>query len=640
MAINRIPNAIYHPSIQPQDDLITFKRKEPQISYSTNWTPNGTGVCTYTLAQWYPQICSDDAGGAIIAWRDFRDLISTGTDIYAQRVDPIGSRKWTWNGKPICTADDHQTNLQICSDGDGGAVIAWEDYRGSDIDIYAQKVDSDGNPLWMSNGNVICNATSDQENLQLCSDGDGGAIIAWEDYRGSDMDIYAQWINSSGHTKWGGNGTIICNSNNNQKNAQICSDGEFSAIITWEDYRGSDIDIYAQRINKTGGMEWATNGTAVCTYTNNQTNPQLCSDGASGAIITWKDFRSQPYYDVYAQRINATGGREWTTSGEIICNENWNQENIQICGDDAGGAIIVWDDMRNIFSTGKDIYALRINSEGSTDWTENGEEVCVAEGTQSMPQLTSDEGSGAIITWLNSSGSDSDIYAQRISSTGVTKWAFNGEIISNEYNSQEEPRICKDGSGGAIITWQNNSGSTTLMDILAQRMKNDIPVSINPAPVNTTLSGSHKINWRLSDDGGGGQYRVWANNTAGDIYLWIDWTSWVDKNDTNLGVPINRIATGSFNYTIEYYDDQNQFGMNGSVIVTITRDPIIVVGEGDNDDDDDKSQDTFIDDLIREGLIIPIVGGIVSAVISGFIGILFWKYQKKKEKEEKRTSGV
>lgn len=49
---------------------------------------------------------------------------------------------------PICVESYSQANAAMASDGFGGAIIAWEDYRNGDMDIYAQRVDADGNVRW------------------------------------------------------------------------------------------------------------------------------------------------------------------------------------------------------------------------------------------------------------------------------------------------------------------------------------------------------------------------------------------------------------------------------------------------------------------------------------------------------------
>ena len=80
-------------------------------------------------------------------------------------------------------------------------------------------------------------------------------------------------------------------------------------------------DIMAQRIDASGTVLWTSNGAPVCTASSLQNTPQLVSDGAGGAIISWEDWRSYGQPDIYAQRISFNGFTNWTFNGVAICTE-------------------------------------------------------------------------------------------------------------------------------------------------------------------------------------------------------------------------------------------------------------------------------------------------------------------------------
>src|SRR5689334_615822 len=64
---------------------------------------------------------------------------------------------------PVCTAVLSQQNPQICSDGNNGAIIVWEDSRnGHDVDIYAQRLSSNGVAQWAKDGINICVSAANQ----------------------------------------------------------------------------------------------------------------------------------------------------------------------------------------------------------------------------------------------------------------------------------------------------------------------------------------------------------------------------------------------------------------------------------------------------------------------------------------------
>ncbi len=168
---------------------------------------------------------------------------------------------------PICTADASQYRPTIVSDGSGGAIITWNDGRSGSYDIYAQRVNADGDVQWMLNGVAISAALKSQYNPKIVSDGSGGAIITWTDMRrGSyNYDIYAQRVNTNGNVQWMPDGVFI----SREQFATIVADGSGGAIITWGGYE--IYNIYAQRVDADGNFLWTPNdGVAICTASGKQ----------------------------------------------------------------------------------------------------------------------------------------------------------------------------------------------------------------------------------------------------------------------------------------------------------------------------------------------------------------------------------
>ncbi len=433
----------------------------PAVSLA-QWVEDGVPICTATGTQWFPQLVSDGVGGAIITWEDERD---GDWDIYAQRVDSSGAVLWITDGVEICMATLGQRLPQLVSDGAGGAIITWYDYRSGSTDIYAQRVDSSGTVLWTTDGVEICTAMWYQDRPQLVADGVGGAIITWEDRRNLNPDIYAQRVDSSGTVLWTADGVAICTATSFQGCPELLTDGGGGAIITWEDKRNGHYDIYAQGVNSSGITQWAANGVAICTAASSQYFPLLVSDGAGGAIITWQDERSG-YYDVYAQKVDASGTVQWTTDGVAICTATGSQWHPQLVSDGVGGAIIAWG--------GSDIQSQGVDASGTVLWDTNGVEICTAWDEQwAYPRLVSDGVGGAIITWpdYRDGYAHIDIYIQRVDTSGTVLWDTNGVAICRATGNQENPQLVSDGVGGAIITWEDyRSGHC---DIYAQRVDHE-----------------------------------------------------------------------------------------------------------------------------------------------------------------------
>jgi len=383
-------------------------------SGNVQWALNGVAACSATGYQYNPKLVSDGDNGAIITWYDNRN---GNYDIFAQRVKDSGVNMWFLpDGYPVCVTTGNQYYPQIITDQEGGAIITWCDERSGNGDIYAQRLTFSGSGNWTNNGVPICTAGGSQFDPQLISDGAGGAIITWCDERSGYPHIYAQSIDASGTVQWTSDGVPICTAAQFRYYPKLISDGYGGAIITWYDYRSGYWDIYAQRVDAAGTVQWTTDGVAVCTSTGHQSYPQITSDGLNGAIITWEDGRDGPY-DVYAQRVDASGTTQWTSGGVPICTAPQYQYYPMIISDGYNGAIITWYDHRN---ANADIYAQRINSSGEIQWEVDGAGICTVADVQSNCRITSDGFDGAIIAWYDERNGNPDIYAQQVAPDGNT----------------------------------------------------------------------------------------------------------------------------------------------------------------------------------------------------------------------------
>lgn len=377
------------------------------------WTIDGMPICAAVEGQYNPQIAADGAGGAIIAWYDYRNFMST--DIYAQSVDPSGTVRWTTNGVAICTSSGFQYDPQVASDGAGGAIIAWRDTRNGNDDIYAQRVDSSGDVQWITDI-PVCTAVGEQSSAQIISDGSGGAIVVWRDYRYGNYDIYAQRVDHSGDLVWTLDGVAVCTDPYIQNYIAIAPDGYHGVIATWADLRTGTFDILAQRIDASGTARWTANGAGVSIWSLSQCIPSIVYDEAGAVIIVWEDNRNGPS-DVYAQRVDSTGTGSWAIGGVPICEAAYEQSYPKVVSDGSGGAVVAWYDDRG---DSYDVYAQRFDSSGEIFWDGDGVPVCTFSETQIDLMAVSNGEGGAVVAWKDyRSGGNSDIYAQEIDCDGL-----------------------------------------------------------------------------------------------------------------------------------------------------------------------------------------------------------------------------
>ena len=440
------------------------------------WIENGIPICTEIGSQEQPRIVNDGSGGAIIIWVDSRN---DDGDIYAQRISGDGNILWPYGGIAVCTAEHKQWYPEAVADGAGGVIITWQDFRLGctnydryNHNIYAQKINGDGSLAWIYNGLPVCARRGDQERPVLVSDGSGGAIIAWRDPRSGYGAIYAQRIRTSGMPVWQGNGIPVCDGGGERwvmyrEWPDISSDGSGGAIITWKDYRnGNDYDIFAQRILATGTPSWIKNGIPVCANALPQLEPHIVHDETGGAIITWID-ANPGSWNISSQRVSADGSILWQENGETVCTVTRNPWTARLVPDGAGGSIIAWR------GTGG-IYTQKISGDGSVEWPMQGVPVSLYSRAPYGIPFISDNAGGAIFAGYRYFIGTTEVHAQRISMNGLTEWMPDGIPICTERSLRQDVRIVFDGSDGAITVWEDfRNGEEG--DIYAMRVYGEIP---------------------------------------------------------------------------------------------------------------------------------------------------------------------
>jgi hypothetical protein len=310
--------------------------------------------------QTFPVMASDGSGDLVIGWLDFRNR---NADIYSQRYNSVG----TALGSNFKVNDDsetaHQYSPATAGDVFGNFVVTWEDWRYASHDIYAQRYSSFGG-LMGSNFRVNDDpGYADQESPSVAMGGpSSNFVITWDDYRNGDHDIYAQRYDFSGAplgTNFRVNDDV---GSSDQRGPATGMDGSGCFVIAWDDHRNGNCDIYAQRYDPAGNPSGANFTVNDDPGTAQQHSPAVSVDGSGNFIITWEDERNGDF-DIYAQRYDPPGT---PVSSNFKVNDDAgiaSQANPAVALEDSGSFVIIWEDCRDDDSG--DVYAQRYDSSGS-----------------------------------------------------------------------------------------------------------------------------------------------------------------------------------------------------------------------------------------------------------------------------------
>jgi hypothetical protein len=440
---------------------------------------------------------SDGAGGVIAFWND-RTAVD---NIRAQRIDADGNRLWGPGGALVLTGTlaGQTYRMAAVSDGSGGAIVAWSDPRGADLDVFVQRVNASGTVQWSAGGVALCTAAGDQTEVRLAADGAGGAWVVWTDARaGAATDIYARRVSSTGVPQGAANGVAVCTAAGAQSAPRVHAAG--AAYVVWVDPRGGTEDIYAQRLDGTGTPAWAANGVGVCTAAGIQIEPEVTGDGSSGFVVTWMDSRAGATFDVYAQRVLSGGTGSWTANGVLVSSSTGSQSEPSAAHDGAGGVVIAYTDLR--FGS-SDISAQRLSIEtGAPVWGGDGVPLCAVLGRQIAPQVVADGTGGAYVGWVDLRLNDSgDIYAQRVSSGGVPSWGSEGIGVAVSLRGEGRFTLAAGSPDGCLF--QVGQDSLGLERVAAQKVDRwgylgGEPTLVSVTDVPNDQGGRVKVSWLAS----------------------------------------------------------------------------------------------------------------------------------------------
>jgi hypothetical protein len=335
----------------------------------------------------------DGSGGIILLLYDRNDRI------YVQRVSGDGVPLWGDEGMLVGITGDDYPNASIAGDGQGGIVVVWQGKSGTNMTIRAQRLSAEGIILWVDGGVMVTSIASGQGNhQQVISDGMGKFIIAWDTEAGisgaPDSDVYVQKLDGKGNPLWGEQGILVCNDQvsqsdpiaNMQSQPQLAADGTGGAIVTWHDRRRIlNREIFAQRISAAGEMLWDENGVWLWNIpadyfgtTSGILDSVIIADGTGGATVVWTgyDVSYTKNLVIYAQRLSADGQRLWSDE-EVYKNPSFQSQGYSRIVSDGQGGIIIGSRVGESSEVGRtdSVYAQRIGSDGSRMWGESGLEI-------------------------------------------------------------------------------------------------------------------------------------------------------------------------------------------------------------------------------------------------------------------------
>ena len=404
--------------------------------------------------------------GCVLCWTDY----SYGYDeskILVQKLNSDGDLLFGEDGMILYENSDYfnyQLNSSLATTNQK-YYLCWLDNTDDSQSLIHQIIDEEGNIYLEENGEEMFNGLSGSSyDIQLLSNEDN-PIILWSDGRSfNNYRIYLQILNSDGSTVFTEDGIPITTNSQYEQLDLNAVFGENSGTIAaiWSENRVGCKQIYAQGIDISGNLLWA-DSTGICLTSANHFSEKpkmsvIDNSGTDEYYIGWEDFTDWMDSRICGQKI-INGNLEWGEYGKVIVDREYNDELTDIKEN-----YYIWqsDGYQN-----ENIFCIKVDENGdpAPGWSEDGLEICIAEGRQReargivVPQ-------GLLILWEDYRNGDIDIYGQIITPDGNILWQENGLPLIEQENDQDNFNFIYD--NGLHVVWQDFRSGTNY-EIYAQK---------------------------------------------------------------------------------------------------------------------------------------------------------------------------
>ena len=495
---------------------------------------------------------ADSAGGLIIAWDDFRSLDA---DVYAQRLDGQGQKLWDSHGVPICTASGSQGRLVVVPDGSGGALIGWVDRRNERREIYAQRVSDTGAVHWTQDGVRLGPGEPSSSNVPaMVADGEGGAIVTWE----HNKRILVQRVSAEGTVLWT-ESLEISPEPGELRQPAIVSDGSGGAIAAWSHETGDFRSIRAQRLGPDGDLLWGSSGVVIHGDTGLPQTPSISPDGEGGAIVGYH-IQLVDQTHIFAQRLSSDGTLMWGTVGTPVIEAPGGRSGILVA-DGKDDILAVWSESRD-GSEDHYLYAQRLNADGTRQWEDDGVRVISTPRRMFILNVVLKDEGNAIISWGTPRKLSSEIYAQKINSEGIPQW--EGGVGVATRSDARRPNMVTDGEDGVIMFWDDFRSLDA--DVYAQRLDGSGCPQWAANGVGVHIDSGKQRFPDVSEDEEGGAFVVWQEKEGDNYDLYVrrlnasgaeEWPRVAASKAPGGQIGPHSVPDGSGDVIVAWWDNRN-----------------------------------------------------------------------------------
>lgn len=365
-------------------------------------------------------------GNEIVFWND---TINGDLDIFAQKLNSYGLCLWDENICLVNKPGDQQI-IDLITTSDHNCIILWADHNlSSGLRYYLQKITSNGQCIWTSNGVLLSCEPFTFDNLKLIPDSIGGAHIIYTTYHAMHS-IYRQKIDSYGNYLFSPDNTVIYTDTLEVRIKNVVSDNAGGAIVAVSKYKNSENQAITHLFHLSPEGYITGNNPLVPVCGLPSPNYDIIQ-GVDNQIILWEIFPNLNNYYTAFRKIDSAGNLLSPQPSIYQLPSYYADAYCPVAIQDGGllFAWRVWDPMTHNYSAKMQ----KFNNNLVPVWQEEGVLVTTSNPVEASAQMLMKYDGSILISWLSESQSPFGLVymAQLLNPAGINCWCENGRIIGN-----------------------------------------------------------------------------------------------------------------------------------------------------------------------------------------------------------------
>jgi hypothetical protein len=393
------------------------------------WQNDGVLICSTESYKRDIQLVAGPSGSNFIVWSDTRNA---NEDVYGQNINSSGNIQWTVGGKQLTFMPADENKPIAINDTSDGLMLGYQYRYAGQYLSFLMRYDHLGNMAW----GIPVQIHQGMNNVYLESlikYNNSSFVFSWSYYDGTIVNVASQRIDRDGNLVWL-TPTILMPDNLSNSFYMIKSTktSDSGIVVSWisviqEPYREI---ICAQKLSPEGVLEWETGGVPISmeSGTNYSSSPyQITNNQSGGAVFLWQDHSSYPS-TIQIQNMSSTGSRLWSDNGIFVCNQQMYQVSLtlKILSNNIN---IAWQDQHN---GSQGIYNQVYDFNGNMLLESNGISLisAISNDIDYYSVKVIHRSNDTVVFWRDYRLNDYHIYYQLVNADGVPLLQANGKLLT------------------------------------------------------------------------------------------------------------------------------------------------------------------------------------------------------------------